>query len=626
MPIKDPEARAEYRRKRAADLERLRVPPAAAEPPSAAEAVADVVRRWSKERLLVPAGPLAGQPFMIDDWQYDFLVDALALGIREAGLSVARKNGKSGLIAALFLCYLVGPLNVPNWRGIVVSLTGELAKELRNACQEIAEASDLPGVRIIRSPTPGGIEGDNGARLRILAADRSSGHAIGADLVVIDEAGLLDEAKRDLWNACLSSVSGRDGQLLCISVQGFGPMFKELRGRKGHRAVAWHEYSCEPDVDLTDAEQWHQANPGLATGIKSLSYMQDMAERAAATPADARAFRTLDLNSPGSPSQDVIVDVGDWRQCVVDDVPAATGPCYVGLDLGGARSFTGAAAYYPETYRLDVWASVGGNPTLEQRGQFDGVAGLYVTQRDRGELTVHEGFRETPVEPFLLDAAERLDGVAIRGIAADRYKQATVQDALEQAKLRPWLRWLDWRGQGYRDGAEDVVAFQKAVYGGRIRIGRNLLLETAIMESMLAYDEAGNAKLDKRRHRGRIDALSAAVLAVSMGERNRKTRPSGPLRTADRLMSGCTDARRTACGSRSARRCSGADGRRCQQCGKAGRLEAHHVLPLEEGGQNDLENLSTLCRGCHIEVHKRGGIAAGSRVARDGGRAALGRG
>ena len=531
MPHKDKDEHAAYQRERKARAEQMRPPPPPVETRDAAEAVADVVRRWAKELLRVPAGPLAGQPFMIDDWQYDFLVDALAKGIREAGLSVARKNGKSGLIAALFLCYLVGPLNVPNWRGIVVSLTGELAKELRNACQEIAEASELEGVRIIRSPTPGGIEGANGARLRILAADRSSGHAIGSDLVVIDEAGLLDESKRDLWNACLSSVSGRDGQLLCISVQGFGPMFKELRGRKGHRAVAWHEYSCEPDVDLTDAEQWHQANPGLATGIKSLSYMQDMAERAAATPADARSFRTLDLNSPGSPSQDVIVDVGDWRRCVVDDVPPPEGPCYVGIDLGGARSFTGGAAYYPETYRLDVWASVGGNPTLEQRGQFDGVGGLYVTQRDRGELTVYEGFRETPVQPFLLDAAQRLDGVAVRGIAADRYKQATVEDSLEQAKLRTWLRRLEWRGQGYRDGAEDVIAFQKAVYGLRIATGRNLLLETAIMESMLAYDEAGNAKLDKRRHRGRIDALSAAVLAVSMGERNRKAVSSGPLKT-----------------------------------------------------------------------------------------------
>ena len=47
------------------------------------------------------------------------------------------------------------------------------------------------------------------------------------------------------------------------------------------------------------------------------------------------------------------------------------------------------------------------------------------------------------------------------------------------------------------------------------------------------------------------------------------------------------------------------DGRRCQECGKAGRLECHHVVELQDGGTNDVGNLRTLCRGCHIAAHKR---------------------
>ena len=47
------------------------------------------------------------------------------------------------------------------------------------------------------------------------------------------------------------------------------------------------------------------------------------------------------------------------------------------------------------------------------------------------------------------------------------------------------------------------------------------------------------------------------------------------------------------------------DGWRCQTCGKPGRLEVHHVKPLQEGGTNDLGNLTTLCRGCHIAAHRR---------------------
>ena len=48
------------------------------------------------------------------------------------------------------------------------------------------------------------------------------------------------------------------------------------------------------------------------------------------------------------------------------------------------------------------------------------------------------------------------------------------------------------------------------------------------------------------------------------------------------------------------------DGYRCRECGCAGRLEVHHLIPLERGGSAlDPVNLLTLCRGCHIAVHIR---------------------
>ena len=44
------------------------------------------------------------------------------------------------------------------------------------------------------------------------------------------------------------------------------------------------------------------------------------------------------------------------------------------------------------------------------------------------------------------------------------------------------------------------------------------------------------------------------------------------------------------------------DGYRCQLCGKAGRLEVDHIVPLSKKGDPwDLANLQALCRGCHLE-------------------------
>ena len=47
------------------------------------------------------------------------------------------------------------------------------------------------------------------------------------------------------------------------------------------------------------------------------------------------------------------------------------------------------------------------------------------------------------------------------------------------------------------------------------------------------------------------------------------------------------------------------DNWRCQSCGRAGRLEVHHVEPLRDGGTHAMNNLRTLCRGCHIAIHRQ---------------------
>ena len=47
------------------------------------------------------------------------------------------------------------------------------------------------------------------------------------------------------------------------------------------------------------------------------------------------------------------------------------------------------------------------------------------------------------------------------------------------------------------------------------------------------------------------------------------------------------------------------DGWRCCGCGKAGRLEVHHLRRLIDGGTNELLNLRTLCVDCHKAAHRR---------------------
>ena len=79
---------------------------------------------------------------------------------------------------------------------------------------------------------------------------------------------------------------------------------------------------------------------------------------------------------------------------------------------------------------------------------------------------------------------------------------------------------IEWRAQGSgKDGSADVRAFQRSIESGDLRPGRSLALAAAIRESEVRFDNNGNPSLQKGRARGRIDALSAAVLAIGAGSR-----------------------------------------------------------------------------------------------------------
>jgi 5-methylcytosine-specific restriction endonuclease McrA len=50
------------------------------------------------------------------------------------------------------------------------------------------------------------------------------------------------------------------------------------------------------------------------------------------------------------------------------------------------------------------------------------------------------------------------------------------------------------------------------------------------------------------------------------------------------------------------------DGWRCQRCGSRTELQVHHLKLRSQLGHDALENLITLCAGCHRHQHLRSGI------------------
>ena len=461
---------------------------------------------WSRKTLIVPPGHhRAGEPMALPEFAVDWL--RASWDAHESALSTARKNAKSAIAAILALGYLCGPLRRPGWRGAIASINKQKAAELRRQVAEIAEASKLD-IRIRRSPYPGVIESSTGS-LDTLSADRTAGHASGYDLVIVDETGLFPLRARDLLAGLRSSTSARDGKIRHISIRGDSALFREILKNK---PVVAHVFAAAEDCAIDDAAAWAAANPGLGT-IKSIGYMRNEVARVSGVPSDEPSFRALDLNQEISPVREMVCAPTDLAACFVDAVEYR-GPCYLGLDVGEAGSGTAAVAYWPVTGALRTWLAFGDRPTLKERAKRDGAD--YPAMERRGELRTYAG-RTVPVKAFIGDVRADLAGANVRQAVADNYRAGELRDAL------PWPLTIVRSGLG-PDGSAAVRAFQRVVLTGALALRPNLSLASAIKESTLRRDANGNPAIDAARSRGRIDVLSAAVLAVGAASKPRPAR------------------------------------------------------------------------------------------------------
>ena len=383
--------------------------------------------------------------------------------------------------------------------------------------EAIATVNNLP-VEVKRSPTPGEISGPNRTKVTFLAADVSStGHGLGCDTGVFDELGILRESRRGIYQAVKSSVSARDGRTIAISIMGDrSSIMHEIKARSNDPAVCFHHFAAPADCKLDDRAAWVAANPGLGT-IKSESYMEDASRAALATSADASAYRALDLNQPVDPARETILLPQQWDRCETETPPERDGEVCVGLDIGGSSSMTAAVAIWPVTGRMEVWGGFPSTPDLLARGQADGVGRLYLRMESAGELRIYAG-RVTDVVAFLEDAADRLSGEKVLAVGADRYRRSEVLQAFERAGIS-WP--LVWRGTGASataDGSADVRSFQRRALSGKLKCSPSLMMQAAIADSKVDRDARGNPALNKARRQGRIDALSAAVIACGLAE------------------------------------------------------------------------------------------------------------
>ena len=273
------------------------------------------------------------------------------------------------------------------------------------------------------------------------------------------------------------------------------------------------------------ARTWKKANPSLPAMPDLEAAVRREADLARRDPSMLASFRAYRLNQgTDDVVQSTLLDATTWQR--IEGEAAREGRPVWGLDLGQSEAMAACVAYWPDTGRLEAIAAFPTEPGLGERGLADGVGDLYQRMERRGEL-VTTGGEATCIETLIRIAWDRF-GPPV-ALAADRWKRGELRDILKRVRLP--VCPFETRGQGFKDGGEDVRAFRRACLEAKVTPVSSLLLTAAMAEARVTSDPAGNWKLAKsseggRRRRARDDSAAAAILAVALGSR-RADKPAG---------------------------------------------------------------------------------------------------
>ena len=485
---------------------------------------------WLSTRLRVSQGRMAGEAFEVLPWQAEFLRQALAPGVFDFALSMARGNGKSTFVAAVITAAMVGPLRQPRGEVLLIASSFQQARvvfehlsafiapwfEARPLDWKIEDSSQRAA--ITHKPS--------GARVRCIGSDPKRAHGLAPYIAILDEPAQWPANTGGRMLAAIETAAGKvPGSRRWII--GTRPEDSEHWFEKALQggADASMVFACEADIsDPHDPRNWEVANPSLDAMPDLRLAIENESRKAKADPSRLAAFKALRLNT-GTP--DVVhrqlLEADEWVRHESEDAER-TGEYVLGIDLAGGAAMSAFAAYWMQSGRLESIAAFPSTPGLRERGRADGVDTLYVRMAERGEL-IQSGEHAVDL-PEILTMVRAAWGTPAC-IVADRWKERDLKEGLHRAKFPRCP--LIVRGQGFRDGGEDVGSFRRAVLEGYVAPVPSLLLRAALREARTAADSSRNEKLAKaseggRRQKARDDAAAAAILAVAEGYRERMRR------------------------------------------------------------------------------------------------------
>ena len=471
--------------------------------------------------LPVVSGLKAGQRLELLPFQEDFVravyeTDPKGLRIvRMAALSVARGNGKSGLLAGLSLAHLLGPLQEPYGECYGAALDREQAGVLFRMMRAIIEATPWMAACVnIRDWHKEITHEPSQSIWRALTSDARKAHGLAPSFWVADE--VAQWRSRELWDNLATGMGKRHEALgVTISTQAADDhhFFSEMLDDEPRPTVHTQLHAAPKDCALDDRDAWKAANPALGSFLNEEQFA-DAADRAIRSSSFAPSFRLLNLNQRVEASERFIAQA-DWEanSDPFDILELEGQPCYGGLDLSSTTDLTAFALWFPEAGKILVWHWAPAD-TIHARAEKDRVP--YPAWADDGWIERPPG-RATDRAAIARRLADVQASYDVRCIAYDRWRIEDLRKLLSDEDIElPLVEFVP----GWKSYGPACDAFERAVLEGRMHHNGNPLLRWQAGNVTIETDPAGNRKPSKAKSFDRIDGMVAAIMACGVASRD----------------------------------------------------------------------------------------------------------
>ena len=471
------------------------------------------------ERYCVaPEGDHIGQPIQLEPFQRKFILEIYdnPHGTHSAYLSIARKNGKTALIASILLAHLCGPEAVQNSQIVSGAQSKEQAAVVFELARKMVEMSPILSGLVKILPSGKRLLGlRKNVAYRALAADGKTAHGLSPILAILDEVGQVI-GPVDKFVSAITSAQGAYTNPLLIAISTQAPTDADLfstwidaQTNSPDPRVVCHVYAAPADCQLDDPAAWAAANPALGV-FRSLDDLRKQCKQAIDMPANEPEFRNLILNQRVE-AVSPFVARSVWEANGAAPGDAAGLKVWAGLDLSSVNDLTSleavdeAGGVHSQFWLPDVG--------LREKSRKDKVP---------YDLWAKEGFLNTTpgsaieyeyVAAYLRKFFDRFD---VQALAFDRYnmrflKPWLVKAGFTDAELEKFVEF----GQGTASMTPALRELEVKLLNKSLRHGKHPVLNMCAANAKVVGD-SGARKFDKQRARGRIDGMVALAMAVGV--------------------------------------------------------------------------------------------------------------